>query len=625
MRENDAMEFRNKIEAVLTPLVRELREKLALLPTIDVLNYYQLRIDAVQTDKSSVPDGFIFKWRYLWALLLSLPFSEMDGYFEPEMKQLDHLIERVFQTYEFGAVNEPGRFKGSEKEFLTRLGLALRVREPDLLAFPEQIQSWASARLQPFDDSYFVPVFGLHFEEIIAWISRLIAITESRLNACVQDLVSIRKDATKIQAEFIQGGLDFEAARYRAKELKLEERLDANARLGESIHILSTEDARCGIPERALQALLEQFALPIGAIESEYKFPHDENPLEHKTFIVLPDGRLYFLDPANVSRIVAKTLEREILADERLRTRYLRNRDRATERWVTECVKRVFSGAAIYPNYYLEKGAHEKDLLVRYKDTLVLIECKNAKIRAFRGAAADLLKFERDFENSVQFGYEQALEVKSRILGAEETQFFDEKGRPYFSIKRSEIKRLYLVCVTIVPRGPFGTDLSYQLKKPEKEPYPLALNLLDFDTICKHLSKPEQFIQYLQSRERLHGRVRTGDELNYAGYFLRFGHLDFEDETLVTDEFSGVFDRAWFKEKGVHVDEPKNPPVVTKIIRQGNRMSIQQPTGRKETIKVPPEWIERATGRPAIQMKGSQRNRPCPCGSGRKLKNCHGT
>jgi hypothetical protein len=61
------MDFRGKVETVLALLVAELRERLALLPTLAVLNHYQLRIDSVQIDKSGVPDGFIIKWRYLWA------------------------------------------------------------------------------------------------------------------------------------------------------------------------------------------------------------------------------------------------------------------------------------------------------------------------------------------------------------------------------------------------------------------------------------------------------------------------------------------------------------------------------------------------------------------------------
>jgi hypothetical protein len=119
------MNFRDKIENVLGPLVAELRAKLALLPTLDMLNGYQLRIDAVQTDKSGVPDAFMIKWRYLWALLLSNPFSVGRGRSDQEFGSLDQLIEKIFETYAFGALYEPGLHPGSEKEFLTRLAEAV--------------------------------------------------------------------------------------------------------------------------------------------------------------------------------------------------------------------------------------------------------------------------------------------------------------------------------------------------------------------------------------------------------------------------------------------------------------------------------------------------------------------
>src|ERR1700693_1477111 len=99
-------------------------------------------------------------------------------------------------------------------------------------------------------------------------------------------------------------------------------------------------------------------------------------------------------------------------------------------------MRTVFPSGGIHRNYYVERGNYEKDILIRRRDTLVVIECKNSKIRPFRGKGADLLNFEEDFRNSVQYAYEQGLDVKSRILGAEETVFVDEKGNFNFSIKR---------------------------------------------------------------------------------------------------------------------------------------------------------------------------------------------
>jgi len=617
------MEFRNKIEAVLAPLVAELRNELALLPTLAVLDSYQFRINIAQPDKSNVPDGFMSKWRYVWALLLSNPFLGQKGEHETGLARIDELIEKIYDMYSIGAVHEPGHIRGSEKEFLTRLGLAIKVRELDVLGFSDQIQDWALARLCPFNDSFFLPTFGLRFEEILTWVNGLIRTTQARLDAFVEGFTPIVADIRSLQADFAGGRLDIHAVREKASKMSIEERLGRNGRQGESVHIFSVEELQSGISGPALQLLTQLFGIRPGEVGQGCKFPHDENPLEFKTFVVLPDDVFYFMNPANSSRVVAKTFERELLADARLRDRYLQKRDRATERWVTERMKKVFPDAAIYPNYFLERGGHEKDLFVHDGDSAILIECKNSRVRPFKGGGDDLLKFEEDFKNSIQFGYEQALEVKRRILGNEETTFFDEKGISFFSVKRDEIKRFYIVCVTITPRGPLGTDLAYQLKRPEGESFPLALNLFDLDTICKHFTR-EEFVAYLRAREHLHGRVHTGDELNFAGYFLKYGNLDFQDHTQVADDFSGIFDRKWYKEKGIEVEEPNDSPVHTSITRSGNRVLFEHSTGRKEVIRVPPHLVERASGKPVIRMQGANRNKPCPCGSGRKLKHCHG-
>jgi SEC-C motif len=320
---------------------------------------------------------------------------------------------------------------------------------------------------------------------------------------------------------------------------------------------------------------------------------------------------------------MARVFENAILDNEKLRTRYLRRRDRALEKLVSEDAKKVFAGAGIYSNYYLQKGSHEKDLLVLHGKTLILIECKNSRVRGFRGAADDLLKFESDFANSVQLGYDQAIEVKRRILASEETTFYDENGNIYFVIPRAQVEHIFIVCVTPTTRGPFGTNLSYELKKESDEPFPLSLGLFDFQTICKHFDAGT-FIEYLKARELLHGHATTGDELNFAGYFLKFGHLNLQKGEFLTDDFSSIFDRKWYRERGVEVEEPPDKPFSTSMRRKGNRVYIEHGNGKKEVVHLPSWVVERTVGKSAIRMKGSERNKPCPCESGLKLKHCCG-
>lgn len=385
-------------------------------------------------------------------------------------------------------------------------------------------------------------------------------------------------DLKLIQSQFGSGELDEEGARRRASELQIEERLEINASTCDKAHLLSSGELRGELSESSFQALTKRLGLRPGSVGSGYRFPHDESPLALKTFLILPDEKFYFFDPGNAYGIVAKNFEAEILANNLLRERYLRRRDRAVENWIRDRMKSVFAGGEVYPNYYLEPGGQEKDLFIRYGDAIVLLECKNCRLRPFKGGADDLVKFEEDFKNSVQLGYDQALAVKRRIFDNAEVVFLDDKGGFYFSVRREEVKEIYIVCITISPRGLFGTDLSYELNKRGSEPFPLAVNLFDLDIICKHLNRPEQLIAYLRSRERLHGRVQTGDELNFAGYFLETGNLDFEDGTFLDDSFSGVFDRRWYREKGIDVEEPTNARVFSRIIRSGNRVAIEHST-----------------------------------------------
>jgi hypothetical protein len=104
------MDFRKRIERALVPLVAELRDQLKLSPTLWVFNHYLLRSHAARLYKNEMPDGYWVKWRYLWAILLSLPWRASDdaGTKEPDYAKIDRLIEEIFEVYRVGAIYDPG-------------------------------------------------------------------------------------------------------------------------------------------------------------------------------------------------------------------------------------------------------------------------------------------------------------------------------------------------------------------------------------------------------------------------------------------------------------------------------------------------------------------------------------
>jgi hypothetical protein len=168
------VQFRQKVEAAILPLITELRHELSQLRTLDVLNHYQFQINLSQLNKDKLPDGFWAKGRYVWGLLLRSELLDLpESNQEPSFAKINDLVEKIYDCYSMAAVYEPGNSPGSETEFLTRLGLGLRVREPDALGFPEQFRAWAMARFPSFNERYFIPTFGLTFEQISSWLKNL--------------------------------------------------------------------------------------------------------------------------------------------------------------------------------------------------------------------------------------------------------------------------------------------------------------------------------------------------------------------------------------------------------------------------------------------------------------------
>ena len=618
------MELRQRIERALVPMVEELRGILAQYPTLLVLNYYLAKAHSARLYGTPMPDGYWVKFRYVWAVLLSLPWNGYVGVNPDDLdfSNIDQRIETIFDLYRIGAIYDPGTTPGSRQEFLARIGLAIRVREPDVLAYPEQIKDWAVTRFEPFDDSFFRREFGYRSTEILSWATGLIETVSDRVHSAITAGHKVGAELERLQDSSSDNPADRDPAELDGERHRLEERaMECTTQLAHA-HIFNPEELSRGLSADPGK-LIDLLAVGVGGVSSEFRFPHDENPLEFKPLVALPDGSYFFLDPANSYRIVGKALERQILAKDSLRDRYLRKRDKLTEDFVATRLRNIFPDAEIHRNYFVEIGQFEKDILVRHGDTAILFECKNSRVRGFAGGGDDLIKYDNDFENSVQYAYDQALDVKQRIQNNEETIFYDDKGRESFRLLRSEIHRFLIVCIAITARGEFGTDLSYHLQKPNDEPYPVSINLFDFDTIAKYLNTADQFLAYLSARELLHGKVMTGDELNFAGYFLKYGNLNFANGMTVDDSYSSVFDRKWYAERGIRVDEPVGGPVVTSIERKGDKIIVEDPSGRHE-VTVPGhirEFVARTRG---IPMTGADRNRPCACGSRKKAKKCCG-
>jgi hypothetical protein len=98
------VQFRQKIEIAILPLLSDLRRELAAVRTLDVLNHYQFRINSAGPSKDKLPDGFWAKGHYVSALSLRNTFVEATSpTSDATFDRINDLMEKIYDVYTFGS------------------------------------------------------------------------------------------------------------------------------------------------------------------------------------------------------------------------------------------------------------------------------------------------------------------------------------------------------------------------------------------------------------------------------------------------------------------------------------------------------------------------------------------
>ena len=616
--------FRTLIEASTQARIAELKDKLRSCSTAALILEYQLRMSLTRPEKKeSFPDGFAAKWKYVTALALTQGLDKSLSQCAAELPKdvgiwIDRQLEQLYDSYSSTVVFTSENIR----ELLTRMTFAASIREARLQGFPEQIKDWALERFRAIDEVYFVPNFGVSSAAFFGWIDKIADVVDDRFNAAGNEMKSIMDEMERLRTLSIERGLSLEQIRAQPSAIRLGQRLDANKTAIASLFTFSESELLNLAPASLKREVLNILSLPL-PLSSPF-FPHDANPLDTAPFVRSPSASFELMWPTSMLHSSITALELDVAKWPPIQTRFLKARDVLLERRVKKGIAGVLPGCEIFSNYCLEPGTSEKDLWVRFGRTLLLIECKNTRLRMPDGRPGDVELVSDDFTRSIQLAFDQALAVKELIALGKPCQFYKLNGQKYFSLEPNSIDEMFIICITVNLGTSLVIDLSHFLTKPPSEPYPIAWNLHDFETICKYLGSPEKLFPYLRGRQSLHGRVIAGDELDFAGYYFKVGNLDFGKARVLQGGFSKVFDRAWYREKGVEYAEPQGPPVLSSMRRVGNRitMAVEGERPHQESFRIEPKTLEMITKSPTREIKGRERNLPCRCGSGIKAKNC---
>ena len=232
-----------------------------------------------------------------------------------------------------------------------------------------------------------------------------------------------------------------------------------------------------------------------------------------------------------------------------------KHRDKLLEIKAEELFKRFFSQKAFcYKNYYVD-GKSEQDLLFLYKGLALIIECKASSNR--EPLRNPLIAYERlttDFNNNIQYGYDQTYRVKSKFIEGKQFDVTDKNGNKLYQINPAKYSGVYSIVVTLDRFGMIQTDLSSMLALHEDDEYPLAINIDDLETILLVFAKQQAAIgklqTYLKYREKYHEHLICDDELELCGLFLhdlrKFVTQSQVEEIVVMDPgFTAVIEKAY--------------------------------------------------------------------------------
>ncbi len=566
---------------------------------------------------------------YLLGLLMTTPEPPMPREMDQEWDDVIGLLEKIFSSY--AVMFSPS---GGQLGQLTQAGRdARKVAMPaflhyyysGLMASTEQVRDWIRRYIVPHD-AVIKDILGLSAMDMLRIASMIGELTQADYD---------RLSSLSLKEKDARLSLLNEAERQGWDDEMIERQVSEDSRYGEIAHdYLTAIDKVFTVEREPLQsefgtnqvnAFLHVFSAKRGSVE-DFTYPTQWNPATEKPLYELDNGTLISPSVHWVNLAILERAERA-MRESAERDKFFRQRDKGLEDHVAEILTRFFgkSASVLQSVFETNRQQFEHDVVVRWEDKLLVIEAKAATSRApLRDPDRAFVRIRDDFRGNrgIQAAYNQARRIEIMLKDKGAIQLYNKHGKPVCEAPPGEIDRIYSICVTRDNYGLLATDLSLLLEKEAPARYPLAINILDLDSLLDAFSYikwgPEKLCEYMEGREEMHGRVSASDELDYAGFLISHGTFEKLLEkgrggVFIYPDYSGVFDEIFYAKRGGEtVSFDPTPPVFTNLSSGDIRVV---------TKAMPHENHQRFRG-PSARKQG--RNEPCSCGSGRKYKRCCG-
>lgn len=350
--------------------------------------------------------------------------------------------------------------------------------------------------------------------------------------------------------------------------------------------------------------LINLFSIERGSIDFTYYT--EENPIIYKPLIAISEEEFMIINNRLVIDAVYNFLYRSL--EDMKGNSFYEKRGKIVEEDVLNNFTRILGNDIRYYTAVCETPKNdEHDILISFNRNLLIVEVKSSKIKEPRRdpeSGYDRIKEHYNSKKGIGGGYSQANKLKKKILESETVTLYNEKIQP-FEIKRADYDRIFLIVITAEQFGFLNVNSANLLNKSEEDSYFWSCDLYNLENLIDGFiyqdKKNEDFINYIDQRIRYHEKFFVIDELEIAEYFLVKEDFDsniqFGRAEAITflPSASNLFDKIKFEERNIPYYYDFAEDCVQPILIFGKGVN-----------------------------KKIGRNEPCPCGSGKKYKKCHG-
>lgn len=287
--------------------------------------------------------------------------------------------------------------------------------------------------------------------------------------------------------------------------------------------------------EDIVENIISYLSVGLGNENKSFNNIDDFNILYSKPIVDFGEY-IYIPLPINTIQNLPKLFHYEFVANKKIikkaRANYTQWRGNLIEELTAKYLNRLFNKKNVYTSlYYFDNGERfESDVTVQVKDTTLLCECKS-KILVLNSLKGKLESIEKDFKDAIGKAYEQAIRTEKWIMDGKKFELDQAKGSSK-EINLNKTRQNFKLCIVAENFGWIASNISDYIKVEDKKDLPLVLNIYDLDIITKEVKDYEEFIKYLEFRNKYQDEVAFIDELEMFCVFKDEAFKDNKDEEI---------------------------------------------------------------------------------------------